>query len=669
MIRTVTIKNKIIISFTAILLIIIMSNTMSFNSIKSIEAILNQVMGKSAPSINAIGNIMSSTLVINRTIIEITQQKELSEIETLQKKSYLKEKANTNNLFVALEDFNAQNPTMLNEISLFKDKVNYIFNDAEILISKTIALITTKQEVDELMMSFNSNFNSATEAIEEQISNIEGNIKGISILIKIRKNIEYLYNTILGSYNKNELQNNDDVIAEKIKQIKSFTAQVTEDDIVDSFDFGGTKNSIETILVAMTEEYGINNKLRNYISELSEIKDSSSELNSYVDFTKASLEEWKQKSSDNFNASTKEEVSKSIKKSIIILIVTFALSLSLLITAAVFLILSIGIPLKLTTNILKKLSEGDLTATVKYANKDEFGVLIDAVSEHISVLHDSIKEISNSSVELSKSASTNQEKSIESQTTILKQRDKIMSSSTAMHETSCSGEEIARSAEEMVQELDNTKEKARNGNIEINKSLSQTELLNNQVNETHGLIATLTNNANEITTVVEVVNSIAEQTNLLALNAAIEAARAGDAGRGFAVVASEIRTLAEKTKDSTKLINDMVTKLQEGSDKAFGAMDAILENVNSVKQQVQYSKEMFDEILKYMTSIFSMTEQVSSAIQEQSVALNEVSSNIEIISDMADVTESCSNDVLKNSESLSKISNNLNTIISKFKIN
>ncbi|HCK18126.1 MAG TPA: chemotaxis protein, partial [Thalassospira sp.] len=82
---------------------------------------------------------------------------------------------------------------------------------------------------------------------------------------------------------------------------------------------------------------------------------------------------------------------------------------------------------------------------------------------------------------------------------------------------------------------------------EISSQVSRASTISNDVEnsvqQTSETIEALNTAAEQIGTVVELIDKIASQTNLLALNATIEAARAGEAGKGFAVVASEVKNL------------------------------------------------------------------------------------------------------------------------------
>jgi methyl-accepting chemotaxis protein len=128
-----------------------------------------------------------------------------------------------------------------------------------------------------------------------------------------------------------------------------------------------------------------------------------------------------------------------------------------------------------------------------------------------------------------------------------------------------------------------------------------------KVRTTNDEFSGLSNAAQKIGDVINLIQQISGQTNLLALNATIEAARAGDAGRGFAVVAQEVKSLALQTGKATEEVAEQVAAVQASTKGAIQAVGSI--------------EKCIDEISTYTTA-------VAGSIEEQNTAALDISKNV-----------------------------------------
>lgn len=314
------------------------------------------------------------------------------------------------------------------------------------------------------------------------------------------------------------------------------------------------------------------------------------------------------------------------------------------------------------------LASGDLTARTSYQGKDELGRIAAAFNVMGDKFRTVIQDLSGATGQLASAAE--ETSAITEQTTqgITRQQTETDQVATAMNEMNATVHEVAQNAALAAESARQADEASHRGKKVVEQTIDVINNLAAEVERAANVIHTLEKESVDIGTVLDVIRGIAEQTNLLALNAAIEAARAGEQGRGFAVVADEVRSLASRTQQSTKEIDEMISHLQSGAREAVEAMEASRNQAQAGVEQAAEAGASLDDITGAVAQINDMNTQIASASEEQSSVAEEINRNIVTISQVADETATGAVQTSEASAEVARLSEQLQALVRQFKV-
>lgn len=365
---------------------------------------------------------------------------------------------------------------------------------------------------------------------------------------------------------------------------------------------------------------------------------------------------------------SEDEILAPIYKTLIIIVLVALAAFSVLLFILLTISRSLVKPLVIASKLADNVAGGDLTTQITITHEDERGKLLEAFSMMVKNLNNLISKVQHSSIQVKGAANL---------IDLTAKREKEMVDQlggfsnnivTSSKEISATSTELLHTMNEVSKLTSQTSQQALEGKDSLH---SMGEFMNELSLATGNISAklyTLSEKANNISSVVTTIDRIADQTNLLSLNAAIEAEKAGEFGQGFSVVAQEIRRLADRTSLATLDIEQMVKEMQGAVTSGVMAMDKFQEEVNLTVTQVGEITSKLEDVIEKVQQLTPRFDEVKHGMTYQSQGAKQISDSIAELNRSANESVEYLKEFTKATQDLNNAVNNLQSEITKFKI-
>ena len=281
------------------------------------------------------------------------------------------------------------------------------------------------------------------------------------------------------------------------------------------------------------------------------------------------------------------------------------------------------------------LRDGDLRVRMQVHGADDLASIAMALNAAVEQLRGSMQGVDQQSQQLGGTVQVLNGEARNALASVEQQQAQMSQIAAAATQMAATAQSVAQSCEQAAVEANQTREIASQSNQRSTRTSQSMRILSSRLGESATTLQQLRTQTEQITRVVDVIKGIAEQTNLLALNAAIEAARAGEQGRGFAVVADEVRSLSQRTQNSTAEIAETVANLHRVVGQSVTQMEEAVRQAEGDVGSVLTMGEDLSAIVESVQLVTDRLAQIATAAEQQAATADEVSGNIQQVDQAA----------------------------------
>ena len=656
---SLSVIQRIVLGFGVLLLLLLVLAASGFSGISKLESRLNVVTGKVTDIVSTSNHVSDELAFLNTSMMQYLLSKSPDSLASLEE-DFTHHRNEYENAFKTLMSLVQDEPEMLNSLTNIDSQANAFFENSSVAFVNHKRMLELQSKIVSEKLDLKDSLNFSVEDLGFLVEG--GDTSEIQFAASyMLSQMESLAVTVNDYFDQNELESLESFrsqMASTITSIKSKQEYAADDNI---------NELIAEVELGVLSPEGVVAEYYEYTSLAASAEvlahNLASSMQVVMDNTGLLLAETRVMSNQ-----AKDQAKDVANLSMITMGVVSAVSILIAVLVALWVSRSIRKPLAEIMSVLGDISKGNFTRRSEVTSKDEFGELSRWVNQLVNNLQEVIKNIDQAANDVASAAQSNLNLAADSKLQMSLQNDQTTSVASAMTEMVATVQEVEKNTEITFHQIQDLDQRAMDNRQKMQRNITEVESLVKNIEQSAQVVNQLDEYSQSIGRILEVIQGIAEQTNLLALNAAIEAARAGEQGRGFAVVADEVRTLANRTHDSTEEIQGVITQLQKGVKETVLSMQSSCESAHSSVEDARSVGESLTELQVCMEEIRHLSTQISTAAGQQSAVAQEINRSIHDIADMSQKVSQSAAQSETGSTELSSLSDRQKALLQQFTV-